>query len=197
MRFYMITSIVAFAFGFLMAIQGDSGACITRIINGRFVTQGHCEKPDGEDIVDQLRRRVNAAKERETCPIYYNGKCIWPIKVGEKTTNFASAISVCTNIGRKLADITSKKQYNLIASYMEPWLDEDSNRNLYIWTGMKYSSKIKNLTYIDGTKPNWLLKYPNLPAKEKNVGVVIGISDAHEFIDYRYWNKVGFGALCQ
>ncbi|XP_077972496.1 uncharacterized protein LOC120340138 [Styela clava] len=177
--------------------RGDSGPCITRIINGHFVSQGNCEKPDGEDIVAQLRRKVDATKEGETCPIYHNGKCTWPIKIGEKTTNFTGAISVCETIGRKLADITSRKQYNLIASYMEPWLAEDENQSFFIWTGMKYSSEIKNLTFIDGTEPNWLLKYPNLPAEEKDVGVVMKISNGQAFILYRYWHKVGFGALCQ
>ncbi|XP_077974763.1 uncharacterized protein LOC120329979 [Styela clava] len=79
------------------------------------------------EIIGQLRRNVAAKKEKESCPIYHDGKCTWPVKAGEATTTFVSAVSICAESGRKLAEVQSKKQYELIVSYINPWLSESKD----------------------------------------------------------------------
>nr|XP_039253276.1 uncharacterized protein LOC120330378 [Styela clava] len=174
-----------------MSVQGGSGPCVTKIKNGRFISQGNCEKIDEEEIIGQLRRNVAAKKEKESCSIYHDGKCIWPVKIGEEKTNFVSAVSICTKIRRKLADVQSREQYDLIVSYINPWLSETKDGEFSVWTGM-----MNNQTLSDGTKPTWW-KDP-VPLSE-TVKVAIRVSKTepiHKLIYMKKRSKM-LGAICQ
>ncbi|XP_039253277.2 uncharacterized protein LOC120330379 [Styela clava] len=192
MRFFVIIIMSFVSFNFIMSVQGGYGPCVTKIKNGKFISQGNCEKIDEEEIIGQLRRNVAAKKEKEYCPIHHDGKCIWPVKIGEATTNFVSAVSICANIGRKLADVQSREQYDLIVSYINPWLSEDKDGIFSVWTGM-----MNNQTLSDGTKPTWS-KDP-VPLTE-TVKVAIHIREKeqpmHNLV-YMEEENVLFGAICQ
>nr|XP_039252721.1 uncharacterized protein LOC120329979 isoform X2 [Styela clava] len=198
MRFYVIVIMSFVSSHFMMSVQVGFGPCVTKIKNGRFVSQGHCEKIDEEEIIGQLRRNVAARKEEESCPIYQDSKCFWPVKAGERTTNFVSAVSICAKIGRKLADIQSKKQYSSIVSYISEWLAEEKKGYLHVWTGMKYNLTINNLTLSDGTKAIWLSDYPILPTETKGIKVAIRVSKKEPMHKFVYLDKMykGMGAIC-
>ncbi|XP_077974530.1 uncharacterized protein LOC120330378 [Styela clava] len=165
-----------------MSVQVGSGPCVTKIKNGRFISQGNCEKID----------------EEESCPIYHDSKCFWPVKAGEGTTNFVAAVSICAKIGRKLADIQSKEQYDSIVSYISKWTAEDRTGDFRVWTGMKYNLTINNLTLSDGTKATWLSDYPTPPTKTEGKRVAIRISEKYPMHKIIYLNEKykNMGAIC-
>nr|XP_039252723.1 uncharacterized protein LOC120329979 isoform X4 [Styela clava] len=144
-----------------------------------------------QEIIGQLRRNVAAKNEKESCPIYQDGKCIWPFKAGEATTTFVSAVSICAESGRKLAEVQSKKQYELIVSYTNPWLSERKDGEFSIWIGM-----VNNQTLSDGTKHIWWTAPMPLKETEKVAIHISAKEPMHKLIYMKEEIKL-FGAICQ
>ncbi|XP_039262368.2 uncharacterized protein LOC120338423 [Styela clava] len=138
----------------LLAVAGISsskeppdGVCVRKLVNGKLVSVGSCENDNGQDIMDEIRARLEETKrkerekleeskrlERENCDVMYNSKCFIFIR---STTRYDAAKALCTKIGGQLANIYDQIHYKKIEDYLRT----KTTYVLYVWTGLVYQNR--------------------------------------------------------
>ncbi|XP_039249132.2 uncharacterized protein LOC120326844 isoform X2 [Styela clava] len=157
MDFVEILFFISLICGLLAEKKIPTGACVSKIVKGKLVQVGDCEKNDGSD----------------KCDVTYNSRCYRVLLYDTKNVTFNDAESICksTNNGNP-ANIYDFDVYKLLFTHVRSVISDRTRTSL--WTGMEY--KNNQLLLSSGgavTLPTevWYPHHPKNISSHTNVSV--------------------------
>ncbi|XP_077968224.1 uncharacterized protein LOC120326844 isoform X3 [Styela clava] len=117
MDFVEILFFISLICGLLAEKKIPTGACVSKIVKGKLVQVGDCEKNDGSDIV-RLIKKSHDEKAKNKCDVTYNSRCYRVLLYDTKNVTFNDAESICksTNNGNP-ANIYDFDVYKLLFTH--------------------------------------------------------------------------------
>ncbi|XP_077970715.1 uncharacterized protein LOC120348563 [Styela clava] len=133
MRFYsFVVMMFIVILGSEVATRFANGICVTKIMEGKIVTQGDCEVDNEHDILQEIRNNIAKKQHGENCHFVYNSKCFREI-FQDISINFNQAQTTCESIGGKPANIHDMEHYNMIINYLRPRIVPSGRRIVDIY----------------------------------------------------------------
>nr|XP_039249132.1 uncharacterized protein LOC120326844 isoform X2 [Styela clava] len=157
MDFVEILFFISLICGLLAEKKIPTGACVSKIVKGKLVQVGDCEKNDGSD----------------KCDVLYNSRCYRVLLYDTKNVTFNDAKLICESMNDgKPANMYDFAVYKLLLTHVRSVISGGTS----IWTGMEY--KNNQLLLSSGgavTLPTevWLPHYPKSTASRRNVAVYV------------------------
>nr|XP_039249131.1 uncharacterized protein LOC120326844 isoform X1 [Styela clava] len=172
MDFVEILFFISLICGLLAEKKIPTGACVSKIVKGKLVQVGDCEKNDGSDIV-RLIKKSHDEKAKNKCDVLYNSRCYRVLLYDTKNVTFNDAKLICESMNDgKPANMYDFAVYKLLLTHVRSVISGGTS----IWTGMEY--KNNQLLLSSGgavTLPTevWLPHYPKSTASRRNVAVYV------------------------
>nr|XP_039265733.1 uncharacterized protein LOC120341307 isoform X1 [Styela clava] len=177
MDFVKIILFISLIYGLYAKQKVPAGACVSKIVNGKLVQVGDCEKNDGSDIVRLIKKsRDEKIKAENKCDVTYKKKCYRAIVYDVQNVTFTDAEAICKSKNGKPANIYDLKHYQLLLPYLRSLILASGRTWINIWTVMEYKNNqllLSNGIPITIATEVW---YPNFPISDTfrtNVGVRI------------------------
>ncbi|XP_077976231.1 uncharacterized protein LOC120341307 [Styela clava] len=197
MDFVKIILFISLIYGLYAKQKVPAGACVSKIVNGKLVQIGDCEKNDGSDIVRLIKKSRDEKIKAETkCDVTYKKKCYRAVVYDVRNVTFTDAKAICKSKNGKPANIYDLKHYQLLLPYLRSpipgggWPYIAGQILMRIWTGMEYKN---NQLLLSNGKPItiatevWFPDYPSPEASRTNVGVVVDKDP--EYADQGMFNR--------
>nr|XP_039255390.1 uncharacterized protein LOC120332253 [Styela clava] len=201
MEFVKIVFFISLICGLSAKLKLPAGTCVSKIVNGKLVQVGDCQKNDGSDIVRLIKKSRDEKKKTEIkCDFKYNSKCFRIVTYDVQNVTFNDSESICKsmNIG-KPANIYNLTHYQMLLTHLRPripagwsWID--------IWTGMQYKNNQLLLSSggsITLATEVWYPYYPNLDESWTNVGVAVDKDQTYQGIFNRIPSWPIHGVICE
>ncbi|XP_077976171.1 uncharacterized protein LOC144432034 [Styela clava] len=174
MDFVKIILFISLIYGLYAKQKLPAGACVSKIVNGKLVQVGDCEKNDGSDIVRLIKKsRDEKIKAENKCDVTYKKKCYRAVVYDVANVTFTDAKAICKSMNGKAANIYDLKHYQLLIPYLRSLIPA-GEPGMYIWTGMEYKNNqllLSNGRPITIATEVWHPSYPGSEASRTNVGV--------------------------
>nr|XP_039253900.1 uncharacterized protein LOC120330966 [Styela clava] len=176
MDFVKIILFISLIYGLYAKQKLPAGACVSKIVNGKLVQVGDCEKNDGSDIVRLIKKsRDEKIKAENKCEVTYKKKCYRAVVYDVRNVTFHDAKAICKSMNGKPANIYDLKHYQLLLPHLRSVIPAGRTW-MWFWTGMKYKN---NQLLLFGGKPITIATevlhpyYPRSYASLTNVAVGI------------------------
>ncbi|XP_077976473.1 uncharacterized protein LOC120340417 [Styela clava] len=204
MEFVKIIFFISLICASLAKIKVPAGACVSKIVNGKLVQVGDCEKNDGSDIARLIKKsRDEKEKAENKCGFTYKAKCYRAVVYAAWNVTFNVAELICKSINGKLANIYDLKHCQLLLPYVRSLIPAGYIFTyIHIWTGMEYKNKqllLSNGTLITIATEVW---YPSTPVSDvsrTNVAILVD-KDPEDIVQGMSNNQPWFttnGAICE
>nr|XP_039254846.1 uncharacterized protein LOC120331766 isoform X2 [Styela clava] len=157
----------------IFAEKLTDGVCVTKIVKGKFVSTGDCQKDvDASEIVRMIKRNFEKKQRVEsTCDVTYNSKCFRMLVYSVVNITFTDARSLCKNYNYgTVADIYDFSHYNMLLSRIRSMYSDDLP--VAVWTSVRYqdgqlvSTSGENIPIASDI---WYPGYPYLDASRTNI----------------------------
>ncbi|XP_077976447.1 uncharacterized protein LOC144411751 isoform X2 [Styela clava] len=151
-------------------------ACVSKIVNGKLVQVGDCEKNDGSDIVRLIKKSRDEKIKAETkCDVTYKKKCYRAVVYEVQNVTVNDIEAICKSKNGKPANIYDLKHYQLLLPYLRSLMPAGQTW-IEICTGMEYKNNhllLSDVRPITIATEVWYPNYPRSTASLTNVGVRI------------------------
>ncbi|XP_039248842.2 uncharacterized protein LOC120326589 isoform X2 [Styela clava] len=176
MEFFKIIFFISLIGGYLAEIIVPAGACVSKIVNGKLVQVGNCEKNDGSDIIRLIKKSRDDKKKAENkCDVTYKKKCYRIVVYDRQNINLNKAESICKSMNGKLANIYDLKHYQLLRTHQRSMIPAGRS-GIATWTGMKYKNNQLLLSSgepITIAKEVWFYTFPESTTSNTKVAVYV------------------------
>ncbi|XP_077970123.1 uncharacterized protein LOC144424572 [Styela clava] len=198
MDFVKIVFFITLICCLLAAKKIPAGACVSKIVNGKLVQVGDCEKNDGSEIARLIKKSLDEKeKASRGCGVIYNSKCFRAVMYKTQNITFNDARSICKSMNNRIpANIHDFEHYQMLLTYLRSMIPA-GRISIFIWTGMQY----KNNQLLGGEAlPNevWIDSYPKSATSWTNVALSI---NKDENADQGIFNVpshyLRFGVICE
>ncbi|XP_077975508.1 uncharacterized protein LOC120332235 [Styela clava] len=186
----------------LAELKLPAGSCVSKIVNGKLVQVGDCQKNDGSEIARLIKKNLDVKKKpKNKCDVTYDLKCyrIFVTDTKNITVRDAEAICKSKNSG-KPANIYDEAHFQKLHAFQRtqiiaPW------KKTSVWTGMKY--KNGRLQFSNGGTSSlpssvWFPGNPSRKSSFTNVGVSVNkdpAADQGMFNNPPYYSL--YGVMCE
>nr|XP_039265507.1 uncharacterized protein LOC120341128 [Styela clava] len=140
----MFGALVAFCLGVAFATNSQSGVCVIKLVKGKLVSVGDCQKNDGSEIARLMKRDLKM-KQKGRCDILYKSKCFHAIVYPTHNANFEDAQTACEKHKWKLGNVYDVMNYLLLQDFFVTMIPADQSL-INVWTGMTYTNGNLRLT---------------------------------------------------
>ncbi|XP_077976083.1 uncharacterized protein LOC120341128 isoform X1 [Styela clava] len=140
----MFVALVAFSLGVAFATNSQSGVCVIKLVKGKLVSVGDCQKNDGSEIARLMKRDLKM-KQKGRCDILYKSKCFHAIVYPTHNANFEDAQAACKKHKWKLGNVYDVMNYLLLQDFFVTMIPADQSL-INVWTGMTYTNGNLRLT---------------------------------------------------
>ncbi|XP_077976375.1 uncharacterized protein LOC120340448 [Styela clava] len=202
MDFVKIILFISLIYGLYAKQKLPAGACVSKIVNGKLVQVGDCEKNDGSDIVRLIKKsRDEKIKAENKCDVTYKKKCYRAVAYDVTNVNFNDAKAICKSMNGKPANIYDLKHYQLMLPYLRSLIPGGWGL-IDIWTGMEYKNNqllLSNGRPITIATEVWYPKSPGSEASWTNVGVYVDKDpeNAYQGMINKYPSSSFHGVICE
>ncbi|XP_077976410.1 uncharacterized protein LOC144432160 [Styela clava] len=183
MELVKIIFFISLICGFLAEIKLPTGSCVSKIVNGKLVQVGDCEKNDGSDIVRLIKKSHDDKKKAECdakdkCGVRYHSKCYRAVVFTKNNITFNDARKICKSmkIGNP-ANIYDLAHDKLLLSYLRSLIPSGQTW-IAAWTGMKY--KYNQLLLFNGNSITIATEvwFPGDPKSgSSNTNIILGVNE--------------------
>nr|XP_039255373.1 uncharacterized protein LOC120332235 [Styela clava] len=139
MSFVKILFFISLVCGLYAELKLPAGSCVSKIVNGKLVQVGDCQKNDGSEIARLIKKNLDEKKKpKNKCDVTYDFKCYRIFVTDTKNITVRDAEAICNskNSG-KPANIYDEAHFQKLHAFQRtqiiaPW------KKTSVWTGMKY-----------------------------------------------------------
>ncbi|XP_077968519.1 uncharacterized protein LOC144422686 isoform X2 [Styela clava] len=203
MNFVKLILFVSPICGLLANLKLPAGSCVSKIVNGKLVQVGDCEKDDGSDIVRLIKKSRDEKERAENkCDVTYKTKCFRAVVYGTDNVTFNDAEPICKSMNNgKPANIYDLALYQMLLPYLRSMIPAGLSY-IRVWTGMEYKNNQLLLSSggpITIATEVWRPTHPRTDASRTNVGISANKDPENEHQEMFNYSPSWFinGYLCE
>nr|XP_039250115.1 uncharacterized protein LOC120327820 [Styela clava] len=137
----------------------------------------------------------------ENCDVIFDQKCFRVIVYPTQNITLPIAKSICSNMGRNLANVYNEDHYRMLMSYMRAKIYPEISY-FSVWTGMTFENDRIHLTSGEPSTLPTSVWYPNLPVNFKGINYIgIDVNRNPNALNQGLFNALPnneyHGALCE
>ncbi|XP_039265808.2 uncharacterized protein LOC120341382 [Styela clava] len=164
-----------------------AGTCVSKIVKGRLVQVGDCEKNDGSEIARLIKKSLVEKKTAgNECGVIYDSKCFRSVLYNVTNVTFVDAEPICKSMNYGIpANIYDLAHYQLVLPYLRSLIPV-GEESAHIWTGLEYKNnqlllsnggpfiietEVWNPTFPKNTtwRTNVALRIDNIPNRSQGI----------------------------